>query len=111
MASVENILKILADRNRLRILKLLEMRPMCVCELASIIGIKQPSVSRHLKKLMDVGLIGAEQDSYFTLYHCCCCSGAADKIKQVVLQNMNSDPQVVSDRKKAKKINRKMICK
>ena len=58
----EKVLKAVADRNRLRILKLLESKHMCVCELAFVLGIKQPSVSRHLKKLKEAGLIDNEQD-------------------------------------------------
>ena len=42
MKELEKLLKALADKNRLRILKLLEVRKMCVCELASVLGITQP---------------------------------------------------------------------
>ena len=42
------VLKAVADKNRMRILKMLEQKSMCVCELAAVLGIKQPSVSKHL---------------------------------------------------------------
>ena len=48
---IENLLKILADEKRLRILSLLRKKPRCVCELAAVLGVTQPSVSRHLNKL------------------------------------------------------------
>ncbi|MBN1585893.1 MAG: winged helix-turn-helix transcriptional regulator [Candidatus Omnitrophica bacterium] len=63
-----SILKALSDRNRLRIFKLLERRKMCVCELAFVLGIKQPSVSRHLKKMKDAGIVDSEQDGLWTQY-------------------------------------------
>ena len=62
MRNLEQILKVLADKNRMRIIKLLEQRKMCVCELTFILGIKQPSVSRHLKKLRESGLIQEEKN-------------------------------------------------
>ena len=37
MRRMEKIFKALADRNRLRILKMLEIKPMCVCEVTSIL--------------------------------------------------------------------------
>lgn len=68
ITNIETIFKILADKNRMRIIKLLEHKKLCVCELAFVLGIKQPSVSRHLKKLKSVGLIEEEQDSFWTNY-------------------------------------------
>ncbi|MFC1752855.1 ArsR/SmtB family transcription factor [Thermoproteota archaeon] len=68
MNKLTTSLKALSDKNRLRILKLLEQKDMCVCELAHIIDIAQPSVSRHLKKLKQAGLITSEQDGSWTNY-------------------------------------------
>jgi DNA-binding transcriptional ArsR family regulator len=66
---VEKILKALSDKNRLRILKMLECRNLCVCEITQVLGIRQPSVSRHLKKLKGTGIIGERQDGFFTEYY------------------------------------------
>ena len=65
----EKVLKAYADKNRLRILKLLEKKKMCVCELAFVLDIAQPSVSRHLKKLRSAGLIDSEPDGFWTNYY------------------------------------------
>ena len=69
LTQTEKFFKIFADKNRLRILKLLERRKMCVCELAFVLGVTQPSVSRHLKKMKETGLIGDEQDRFWTNYY------------------------------------------
>ena len=61
-------LKASSDINRLRILKMLEQRDMCVCEIAYVLGIAQPSVSRHLKKLKSAGFIDSGQDGFWTNY-------------------------------------------
>jgi ArsR family transcriptional regulator len=55
--TLEKTLKASADKNRIRILKLLENKKMCVCELSHVLGIAQPSVSRHLKKLKSANLL------------------------------------------------------
>ena len=46
------ILKALADENRLRIVSLVKSKQdLCVCEITAIIGLSQPTISSHLKKL------------------------------------------------------------
>src|ERR671939_867809 len=47
----------LADPTRLRILALLRIMELCVCELAQVLGQSQPRVSRHLKILSDAGVL------------------------------------------------------
>jgi ArsR family transcriptional regulator len=111
MKHIVRILKVLSDKNRLRILKLLEHRKLCVCELAAVLGITQPSVSRHLKKLKSAGLINDEQQGFWTNYFLnktddICCKALMVQVRQW----LNDDPLVSSDRKKASKINRSNLC-
>lgn len=68
MRKVKKTFRALGDINRIRILKLLQEDKVCVCELAAVLGIAQPSVSRHLKKLISAGLVAAEQQGYWTSY-------------------------------------------
>ena len=65
---LEKVIKASADANRLRIINMLLKKPMCVCEIAFVLGITQPSVSRHLKKLKDAGFIDRETDGLWTNY-------------------------------------------
>jgi DNA-binding transcriptional ArsR family regulator len=53
----------LADPTRRRILDLLRERPRLVGELADLVGISQPGISKHLKVLRDVGLVHVRQDA------------------------------------------------
>jgi DNA-binding transcriptional ArsR family regulator len=53
----------LADPTRRRILDLLRERPRLVGELAELVGISQPGISKHLKVLREVGLVKVEQDA------------------------------------------------
>jgi ArsR family transcriptional regulator len=111
MKNLEKILKVLADKNRIRILKLLQARKMCVCELAYVLGITQPSVSRHLKKLKAARLIKDEQEGFWTNYFLNktndpCCKVLIKKIHQW----LKEDPIVKKDLGKAKKTNRTKLC-
>ena len=65
------VLKAVADKNRMRILKMLERKSMCVCELAAVLGIKQPSVSKHLVILKNAGLIQDERNGQWIDYSLC----------------------------------------
>ena len=69
-AELERLFKALADRNRLLILNsLLEAgEPVCVCEFQPLLGISQPTVSHHLKQLVDAGLLDREKRGTFAYY-------------------------------------------
>ena len=60
--------KALADANRLKIVGLLAQQPNSVEELAALLNIKPPTVSHHLAKLAQVGLVSAKADSYYNVY-------------------------------------------
>jgi ArsR family transcriptional regulator len=49
-------LKVLADPTRMKIIKFLLEGDLCVCELVEIMGIAQPTVSQHLRRLKALGL-------------------------------------------------------
>jgi len=53
--------KALGDETRLRIVALLGERPRSVGDLAAALGLSEPTVSHHLKKLTECGLINREQ--------------------------------------------------
>lgn len=61
-------LKILADDNRLAVLRLLLQGPARVGELAAGIGIEQTLLSHHLKTLRDAGLVSTRRDGKAIIY-------------------------------------------
>lgn len=68
------LFKALADPARVRIVNLLATseEPTCVCDLTGPLGLAQPTVSHHLKKLVAVGLLHREQRgtwAYYSLDH------------------------------------------
>ena len=66
------LFKALADPARVRIVNALATspEPVCACEFEPALGLSQPTVSHHLKKLTDAGLLEREQRgrwAYFSL--------------------------------------------
>jgi len=61
MKKTSRCLKAVADPTRLKILKLLQHRMSCVCELTSVLGLAQPTVSRHLQVLEEAGFVESER--------------------------------------------------
>ena len=62
------VMKALSDPNRVKLLKLLQKREMCVCEIQAALGIAQPTVSKHLKILENAGLVGRKKEGLWVNY-------------------------------------------
>ncbi len=65
------VLKALADPARLRLVSLLQAQPgneACVCHLTEPLGLSQPTVSHHLKVLLQAGLVEREQRGSWAYY-------------------------------------------
>ena len=62
------LFKALADETRLRILKLLEAREMCVCEVMVALGLTQPTASHHLGILENAGLVKDRKAGKWVFY-------------------------------------------
>jgi ArsR family transcriptional regulator len=62
------LLKTLADSTRLKLLKLLLTRELCVYELQALLTVSQPAVSQHLAKLKTAGLVTERKAGMWTYY-------------------------------------------
>lgn len=62
------VLKLLGDKTRLTIISLLNKQECCVCELVELFDMSQPSISQHLRKLKDAGLIQEERRGQWIHY-------------------------------------------
>ena len=63
------VMKALSDPNRVKIVKMLQHKSMCVCELREALQVSQPSVSKNLKILEDAGLVDFKKDGLWVDYH------------------------------------------
>jgi ArsR family transcriptional regulator, arsenate/arsenite/antimonite-responsive transcriptional repressor len=78
-----DVFRALADPARVRILNVLATSggPVCICDLVEPLALSQPTVSHHMKKLADAGLVDREQRgrwAYFSLR-----PSAAEKLSAV----------------------------
>jgi ArsR family transcriptional regulator len=65
------VLKAIAEPTRLRLLSLVaahEGGEACVCDLTAPVGLSQPTVSHHLKVLVDAGLLHREKRGVWAYY-------------------------------------------
>ena len=87
---LERVFKALGDRHRVKILnRLLSAggEAVCACDFEAMLGLKQPTVSYHLKQLLDAGIVEREKRgsyAYFSLaegslQHICALLGYAPR--------------------------------
>lgn len=62
------VLKLLGDKTRLAMMKLLEKNECCVCEFVEIFQVSQSAISQHLRKLRDVGLVKEQRKGQWIFY-------------------------------------------
>ncbi|MBI4830672.1 MAG: winged helix-turn-helix transcriptional regulator [Candidatus Lindowbacteria bacterium] len=94
------VFKALADRNRARILKLLEEQELCVCQIMTVLGLKQPTVSKHLLALKKAGLVEARRNGTWMFYSISRRRRSDfDQSQLGLMRNwLNDDPAVKKDR-------------
>ncbi|MFQ5630065.1 MAG: ArsR/SmtB family transcription factor [bacterium] len=107
------VLKALADPNRVRILKMLEIRPLCVCEITDVLHLATSTVSKHLAILRDAGLIVDSKDGKWVDY------ALNDSLQQPYVNELlpllytwlPEDTQIHSDAEKVQSVDRNAICR
>ena len=68
MKNTTNIFKSLSDPNRLRILKALQSKTLCVCEIREMLKLANSTVSEHLRILKETGFIVEEREGKWMNY-------------------------------------------
>ena len=79
------VLKVIAEPTRLRLLSLVAAHQdseECICNLTEVVGLSQPTVSHHMKQLVDAGLLTREQRGKWAYYRTV--PGALDALAQVI---------------------------
>jgi len=107
------VMKALSDPNRVRIVKILQDRTLCVCEMQALLSLPQPTVSKHLKVLEDAGLVSNSKDGLWVNYSIADGKDspyAASLLGQ--LKHWLSDkPEIKTLQKKLLSIHREKLCK
>lgn len=68
MKTFIRVMKALSDSNRVKIMKMLQHRPLCVCEIKETLGVAQSTASKHLKILEDADLVRSFKDGLWVNY-------------------------------------------
>lgn len=68
MKTFIKVMKALSDPNRVKMVKMLQKRPLCVCEIQQLLGIAQSTTSKHLKILEDADLVKSVKDGLWVNY-------------------------------------------
>ncbi len=68
MRNFIEVMKALSDPNRVKIIKILQKKVMCVCEIQAAIGLAQPTISKHLRAMEEAGLVAHSKDGLWVNY-------------------------------------------
>ncbi|MGD8535289.1 MAG: metalloregulator ArsR/SmtB family transcription factor [Candidatus Aminicenantes bacterium] len=106
------IFKALGDRNRLRIMKMLEVKAMCVCEITDVLNLAPSTVSKHLSLLHEADLIEDRKEGKWVNYSLPGKSRIplVSEMLKLIRVSLEDDSQIQADRKKAKRADRINIC-
>jgi ArsR family transcriptional regulator len=107
------VMKALADPNRVKLLKLLQQKELCVCEIQAALGIAQPTVSKHLKILEKAGLAGRRKEGLWVNYYLT--DGSSSPFAATLLGNLKhwlaDDAEIRVLTEKISDISREEICR
>src|SRR5829696_8657368 len=93
-----DVLRAAAEETRLRILALLTEGELSVSDLTDILGQSQPRISRHLKLLVEAGLVERHREGAWAFFRLTD-RGVALRIIRPTLESLDhSDPRLLEDR-------------
>ncbi len=95
--SMVDTLKAVAESSRLRILALLGRGDLTVSDMTEILNQSQPRVSRHLKLLMEAGLIDRYQEGSWAYFHLCESGVPRELVDGIVTRIDDGDAQIERD--------------
>lgn len=113
MKTFVKVMKALSDSTRVKILKVLQRRKMCVCEIQEALGIAQSTTSKHLKILEEAGLVTYKKDGLWVNYTLA--DGSDSPYAASMLGNLRhwheNDPEVAELTGRLPQVRREDICR
>jgi ArsR family transcriptional regulator len=106
------VFKALSDSNRIRILKMLEVRPLCVCEITEVLKLAPSTVSKHLSILRDAGFIVDEKEGKWVNYYLNpdLNNKYVKQLIPLVKTWFHDDDKIKLDLEKVKTVDRNILC-
>jgi ArsR family transcriptional regulator, arsenate/arsenite/antimonite-responsive transcriptional repressor len=112
MRAFIKVMKALSDPNRVKMIKLLQQRVLCVCEIQEALGLAQSTASKHLKILEEAGLITYFKEGPWVNYRLA--DGARNPYAASLLGNLRhwleDEVDVISLTARLTEIHRESIC-
>ena len=106
------VMKALSDPNRVKIVKMLQHKGMCVCELQEALQISQSSVSKHLKTLEEASIVDYTKDGLWVNYYLT--DGRKSPYASSIMGNLRhwleDEPEVTDLIQRLPQIRREEIC-
>ena len=106
------VMKALSDPNRVKIVKMLQHKEMCVCELQEALQISQSSVSKHLKILEEASFVDYTKDGLWVNYYLT--DGRNSPYASSIMGNLRhwleDEPEVTDLMQRLPQIRREEIC-
>ena len=107
-----NVMKALSDPSRVKIVKMLQHKLMCVCEMQEALQLSQPSVSKHLKILEIAGLVDFKKDGLWVNYYLT--NGSKSPYVSSLMGNLrhwlDEEPEIAELIERLPEIRREDIC-
>lgn len=112
MKEKTKLFKVLSDPNRLRILKMLQTKHLCVCEITSILNLATSTVSKHLSILRESGFVIEKKEGKWVNFQIN--PTPSDQRVSALLSSLDfwiaDDEMIISDKEKVKNVDRYQVC-
>ena len=112
MQTIIQKFKALSDPNRLRIIQMLEIRPLCVCEITNVLQLATSTVSKHLSILKEAGFVEDTKDGKWVNYalNVSDINDFGEKVLRLLKDELTENSQILADREKIETVDRFELC-
>lgn len=97
MLELTSMYKLMSDETRLRIMVLLSLDELCVCQLSGILDAPQPRISKNLAKLRDLNLVKDERQEKYVYYKLIQKDPLLKANLELIIKNKAQYPTIQSD--------------
>jgi ArsR family transcriptional regulator len=106
MREVLDMFKAAGDENRVRILFMLKIRPLCVCEIEEVLDIALSTVSQHLRFMKYAGLIRDTREGRWIIYRLAEGNTHLVQLMELLDKLLGNDAGIQADRRKVAALDR-----
>lgn len=100
IAANVNVLKALGEPTRLKIIRLLAERELCICELVAVLDMSQPRISQHVKVLKKADLVierKVRQNSFLSINKALLPSGSISTLEALMETSLGEIPELSAE--------------